>query len=227
MNKIDYRKDKIPFTQVANSVLNDDRISFRAKGIYAYLYSKPDGWDFAVSRIAKDSSEGRVAVNNGLLELEEFGYLYRKRLKTGRMEYTLSYSQVQKKPLSGKAKEAKSQCGKTCTVSNKDKEVIKSISNKELATKLQVDSLITAFKDVNPTYKSFYPNKTQRKACKDLLNLMEEEKLLQIISKVLPISNHKQYSPTITTPLQLFQKFAQLESFLQKTRLEDKKKIIL
>jgi len=37
MEKIDFKKDKIPFTQVSNAVLYDNNLSFKAKGLYAYL----------------------------------------------------------------------------------------------------------------------------------------------------------------------------------------------
>ena len=226
MSKINFKKDKIPFTQVANEMLNDSKLSFKAKGIYAYLYSKPEGWDFAINRIARDCAEGRTAVDSGIKELEGCGLLTRKRLKNGRVDYKL-HSQMQKKPLSGNPKVGKPQSGKTCTISNKDKEVIKSISNKEQATELRVNHLIDSFKTFNPAYKSWFGNATQRKACSSLLELMELDKLINLVQKALPVINRRQYAPTITTPHQLLQKYAQLESYLEKEKLNSKKNTIL
>jgi len=71
------KKISVPFTQVANCVLQDKNLSFRAKGVYAYLYSKPDGWKFSATRIASDSSDGRKPVLKALRELEKGKYLQR------------------------------------------------------------------------------------------------------------------------------------------------------
>ena len=227
MSKIDYLKEEMPFTQIANYVLNDQGLSFRAKGIYSYLFSKPDGWDFAVSRISNDTTEGRDAVGKAIKELEERGYLTRIRQKSGRVEYTIRHSQTLKKPLTEKAKVGKSQSGNISNISNKEDKVIKSIRNKELATTLQVVSLIDSFKVINPVYKSWFGNKTQRKACSDLLDLIDLDKLLKLVQSVLPVTNTRQYAPSITTPHQLLQKFAQLQSYLEKEKSNNKKNIIL
>jgi hypothetical protein len=60
-----------------NNVLNDVELSFKAKGLYTYIQSKPDGWDFSVERIALQSKDGRESVAAGLKELENAGYLLR------------------------------------------------------------------------------------------------------------------------------------------------------
>lgn len=133
---MDFKKEKIPFTQVANEVLNDSNLTFKAKGLYAYLYSKPDGWDFAIDRIATQTKESRLSINNGLQELEKQGYLLRQKQNTGRVLYVLK-SQMSKIDIRGtepdveNRKVRKPQSAKTDTISNKDLIVIKSISNKE------------------------------------------------------------------------------------------------
>ena len=39
------------FTIVPNQVMDDPTISYRAKGVYAYLRSKPDNWEYRVQNI--------------------------------------------------------------------------------------------------------------------------------------------------------------------------------
>jgi hypothetical protein len=34
------------YTQVPNDIINDKRLSLKAKGLYLFLVSKPDNWDF-------------------------------------------------------------------------------------------------------------------------------------------------------------------------------------
>lgn len=83
------QKQSVGFTQVANKVLCDKNLSAKAKWIYAYLYSKPDDWQFAAERIANDFSDGLWAIKKGLQELEKLGFLERKRQHNGSVEYFL------------------------------------------------------------------------------------------------------------------------------------------
>lgn len=139
MNKIDFKKEKIPFTQVANSVLFDPNLSAKAKGLYAYLYAKPEGWDFAIDRIAKDFSDGRKGINSGLQELEAKGYLLREKQATGRVLYVLTSQMPQMdirvlEPDAPKGKVPKRQIAERGTISNKDIKIIKNIKKKESAS---------------------------------------------------------------------------------------------
>lgn len=85
----------VPFAQVANSVLNDKNLTWEAKGLYAYIYSKPENWDFSAKRIADDSPfSSRESVERILNELEEAGYLKRSRLSSGKMNYFLTHDPV-------------------------------------------------------------------------------------------------------------------------------------
>jgi len=69
------------FTQVDNGVLTDDSISWKAKGLYAWLASKPTGWDYRQSHIIKQSTDGETATRSALQELEDAGYLHRERTR--------------------------------------------------------------------------------------------------------------------------------------------------
>lgn len=70
--------------------LEDKRLSFKAKGILAYLLGKPDDWTVRVKDIMKRSTDGEHAVRSGLQELEEAGYLEKQqeRRKDGTFEPT-------------------------------------------------------------------------------------------------------------------------------------------
>ena len=70
------------FVVLPNETVNDTRLSFRARGLLAYLIGRPPGWRFATERIAKESggplAEGRDAVRSAMRELIALGYLRRK-----------------------------------------------------------------------------------------------------------------------------------------------------
>lgn len=63
-----------PFARVLKSMLDDPAISWRAKGILAYLIGKPRDWKVRVSDLQKHSKEGRDSVRTALNELRNAGY---------------------------------------------------------------------------------------------------------------------------------------------------------
>lgn len=81
------RKFKVNFTQVSNEILNDKQLSLKAKGLYAYLFSKPDNWVFMIDVILSEIKEGRDAFYSALKELIAYGYIskYRERKKDGKL----------------------------------------------------------------------------------------------------------------------------------------------
>lgn len=71
-------------------VWSDMKLSLRAKGVFAYMESKPKNWKFSSDRIAGDSKDGRRVVLNALNELIDNGYVSRRKSGDGRMFYALS-----------------------------------------------------------------------------------------------------------------------------------------
>ncbi|GGV63358.1 hypothetical protein GCM10010277_69470 [Streptomyces longisporoflavus] len=67
------------FTQIANALFRDPRISFKAKGIFGLVSTHRDGWRVTVAELAGCGPDGRSAVGSGLAELERYGYLTRER----------------------------------------------------------------------------------------------------------------------------------------------------
>ena len=71
-----------PFVQIDKTSLDDVRLSWKAKGLLAYLLSKPDDWEVRLKHLEKQSKDGRDSVATGMKELIECGYCQRseKRL---------------------------------------------------------------------------------------------------------------------------------------------------
>lgn len=93
------------------------------------------------------------------------------------------------------------------------KETIQKIYTKETITK-DISEVLSAFANVNPSYKQFFPNKTQRACTKRLLEQYGKEKILNLIER-LPEINAKPYAPTITSPWKLEVKMGDLLAYLQ------------
>ncbi len=69
------------FTIMANKVIYDDQLSYRALGLLTYLLSKPDGWETDSSRLSEGRKEGRDAVRTAMAELKKAGYLVHRRVQ--------------------------------------------------------------------------------------------------------------------------------------------------
>ncbi len=72
--------------------LNDEQLSWKAKGLLAYMLSLPDDWSFSLADLAIRSKCGREATAKILDELIEAGYLQKvqergKDGKFGRVEF--------------------------------------------------------------------------------------------------------------------------------------------
>jgi len=83
-----------------------------------------------------------------------------------------------------------------------------------------IPEVIKLFEEVDPKNKTYYGNKTQRGACQFLL----EEYGLEEIKKrveVLPKTNGMPFFPNITTPVQLRDKWVQLDSQIKRYQTEN------
>lgn len=67
------------FTQIANGLFRDGRLSFKSKGIFGYVSTHRDGWQVTVAELVRRGREGVDAVTTGLHQLERHGFLYRTR----------------------------------------------------------------------------------------------------------------------------------------------------
>lgn len=82
----------------------------------------------------------------------------------------------------------------------------------------EINDLINLFKEVNPSYKRLFDNKTQRSALERLVKQHSQEKIEWAI-KVLSKTNKMKFAPVICTPLQLESKLGQLKAFIQKEQI--------
>lgn len=97
----------------------------------------------------------------------------------------------------------------------------RNIQKKPLASKDAplIVALIDSFEPINGAYKKWYARPPQRDACRRLIEQYGLEQVQRVV-KVLPISNGTPYFPTITTPLQLEDNWARLESAWKKKKNE-------
>ncbi|MFF2176457.1 DnaD domain protein [Lysinibacillus sp. NPDC058147] len=62
--------------------LNDTRLSWKAKGLLAYMLSLPDDWSFCISNLATHSKCSRESTANIIKELSQAGYVHKVQGRT-------------------------------------------------------------------------------------------------------------------------------------------------
>lgn len=68
------------FTILRNGALERKDLSLKAKGLYAFLMSKPDGWNVSIAGLASQLQEGESSIGSALKELEVHKYYRKKRV---------------------------------------------------------------------------------------------------------------------------------------------------
>lgn len=86
--KITIKKRSQPFTQVDNILVNDTRLSMQAIGLFVYLWSKPDDWEYIKEQLAKRFNIGRDALNSALKLLENCNYIHKQFIRDENGKFT-------------------------------------------------------------------------------------------------------------------------------------------
>ena len=77
-------REQAPFLVIDRRSVEDDRLSWAARGVLAYLLAKPDDWKVRVEDLRKRGDLGRDAIYAVLNELQRWGYLERVRQRNPR-----------------------------------------------------------------------------------------------------------------------------------------------
>lgn len=144
MDKNFTKNIKRPFGWEPNEIIFNPNLSLKAKGLWLYMNSKPEGWHFAAERIAAECADGATSVRAGLKELADAGLLKWKKQGDGRIIYTLEMDAILPvenpdsenlnlgpDPDSENPKLGKPQIGKTLTINNKEENKERIIIKKE------------------------------------------------------------------------------------------------
>lgn len=109
----------------------------------------------------------------------------------------------------------------------KQREKVRSSGKEKFS--IQGADILKAFESINPMCKKYYGRPPQRQACDDLIKEYGFERVKIVVEKTLPKTNGMQFFPTITTPMQLRDKWMQLESAIRKhqDKINSKKMLIV
>jgi uncharacterized phage protein (TIGR02220 family) len=74
-------KNREKWVTVDKKPIEDNRLSWQAKGLLTYLLSKPNDWHVHVNQLSKASKNGRDATRKAIQELVDFGYIIRNYVR--------------------------------------------------------------------------------------------------------------------------------------------------
>lgn len=75
------KKHTSQYSIVDNTVFNDERLSYGARGLMGYLLTKPDNWEVRMSDLIAQTRDGRDGVRRFVRELIDLGYMCRQKLR--------------------------------------------------------------------------------------------------------------------------------------------------
>ena len=70
-----------PYVRLNKKFLESNSLSAKAKGILAYLLSRPDDWKICLKQLMTVFSDGEVSIRSGLKELKDAGYLVKAAIR--------------------------------------------------------------------------------------------------------------------------------------------------
>lgn len=208
------------YTTICNVALNDINLSLKAKGLWAFIMSKPDNWSVSSRGLETQLKEGRDAIMAALKELEDAGYLERgeKRHKDGK--WSTGSSVLHEVAVVGKPDHGKSVHGKAHHIVNTEQ-----VSTKQdIETKVSMVAEATigyGDREVNECFDAWAAIvgqpiqrlvKRNRQACYSLLKTEGRDKLIALL-KVVRQSRGAEFAPVITDFVSLEFKIGQLQAW--------------
>ena len=80
------------YVKIPNNLVNDRTISWKAKGLFCHMASKPDNYNFTVASLASQFPDGKSAIFAALDELKERGWITFTKRANGQGKYKLETS---------------------------------------------------------------------------------------------------------------------------------------
>lgn len=87
------------FTKIPNSLINDDRISDRAKFLYIYIASKPPNWTFKNKQLTRSLRYTADTLRKYIKELMDFGWLSKEKQKRVNGKFTPNIYHLSVEPI--------------------------------------------------------------------------------------------------------------------------------
>ena len=87
------------YTILDNTFLKDTELSWKAKGLFAYILSLPEDWKIYMSDLQNRATDGETSLRSAIKELTERGYIKQTRLKDEQGRWASYAYEIIEKPL--------------------------------------------------------------------------------------------------------------------------------
>ena len=94
---IRYSKQR-DYTVMNNTFLRDDKLSWKAKGLFAYILSLPEDWKIYLNELQTHATDGETSLRSAIKELTDNGYIVQKRLKDDKGRWASYVYQIIENP---------------------------------------------------------------------------------------------------------------------------------
>jgi Uri superfamily endonuclease len=171
------------YATIPNKLLNSTMISLKAKGMYAYIQSKPDDWEFSAERISRQLKEGLPSVISALKELETNGYLIRHRYQNNKgfwvVDYLLHENPIEENLHGGNPIEENPIIGKPSNISNQE------FSKKDYNNYSINKERLVIQKSNFEFFWNSYGKKIDRVKCEKVWSTLTDEEIDKIMTTVI------------------------------------------
>lgn len=66
-----------PYVMINKEAISDTRLSWKARGLLAYILSKPNDWKVILEHLENQAPDGKTSLRSGIDELKKHGYVIR------------------------------------------------------------------------------------------------------------------------------------------------------
>lgn len=81
-------RTKNPYSLIPNELVQNDDMTWAARGLMCYILSMPDDWVFYKTEVMKHGDKKRDAFNKTWMELQSFGYITKEYIRDKNGRYT-------------------------------------------------------------------------------------------------------------------------------------------
>lgn len=86
------------YTVMNNTFLRDNKLSWKAKGLFAYILSLPEDWKIYLNELQTHATDGETSLRSAIKELTDNGYIIQKRLKDDKGRWASYVYQIIENP---------------------------------------------------------------------------------------------------------------------------------
>lgn len=90
-----------PFVMIDRRPIENSTLSWKAKGILAYLLSRPDNWTVQIGDLVKRSTDKAFAIRGAINELIKAGHIYRREERDEKGRFIRYLLEVYEIPFTG------------------------------------------------------------------------------------------------------------------------------